>query len=155
MVKNGMPDGVKSSIAWVLGVGIIAFILVIMVIIFGNLSGNVGFDSTTTTYVNQSTGPYAINVSTYILTNGISTNGFHSLEVTLIHNASGFIIDSNNYTVDATAGTIVGGLQVLNYSSVNVSYVVTHKDTPELEAESIIGNYANPTDLEREKRLKR
>ncbi len=40
---NGMPESVKGVMGWTLGVGIIAFILLIMVIIFGNLSGNVGF----------------------------------------------------------------------------------------------------------------
>lgn len=45
MAKNGggMPEGVRSIMGWVLGVGIIAFLGLIMVIIFGNLSGNVGF----------------------------------------------------------------------------------------------------------------
>ena len=41
--KNGMPQGVKTSMFWVLGVGIIALTLLILLIIFGNLSGNVGF----------------------------------------------------------------------------------------------------------------
>ena len=43
MAQGGMPDGMKGVMGWVLGIGIIAFILLIMVIIFGNLSGNVGF----------------------------------------------------------------------------------------------------------------
>ena len=45
MAKNsgGMPDGMRSVMGWTLGVGIIAFVLLILVIIFGNLSGNVGF----------------------------------------------------------------------------------------------------------------
>ncbi len=40
---GGMPDSMRTIMGWVLGLGIIAFILLIMVIIFGNLSGNVGF----------------------------------------------------------------------------------------------------------------
>ncbi len=40
---GGMPEGMKAIMGWVLGVGIIAFVALIMVIIFGNLSGNVGF----------------------------------------------------------------------------------------------------------------
>ncbi len=43
MAEGGMPDGMRSIIGWTLGVGIIAFVLLILVIIFGNLSGNVGF----------------------------------------------------------------------------------------------------------------
>lgn len=41
--SGGMPEGMKGILGWVLGVAIIAFIILIMVIIFGNLSGNVGF----------------------------------------------------------------------------------------------------------------
>ena len=40
---GGMPESMRAIMGWVLGIGIIAFILLIMVIIFGNLSGNVGF----------------------------------------------------------------------------------------------------------------
>ena len=41
--SGGMPEGMRAILGWVLGVGIIAFVGLIMVIIFGNLSGNVGF----------------------------------------------------------------------------------------------------------------
>lgn len=44
---KGMPESVKGVMGWTLGVGIIAFILLIMVIIFGNLAGNVGFAADT------------------------------------------------------------------------------------------------------------
>ena len=50
MPKGGMPEGGKGILGWVLLVAIIAFILLIMVIIFGNLSGNVGFSSGTQGY---------------------------------------------------------------------------------------------------------
>ncbi len=44
MGKNsGMPEGIKTAMYWVLGIGIIALIGLIMLILFGNLSGNVGF----------------------------------------------------------------------------------------------------------------
>ena len=45
--QGGMPEGMRAVMGWVLGVGIIAFIALIMVIIFGNLSGNVGFADST------------------------------------------------------------------------------------------------------------
>jgi hypothetical protein len=47
---GGMPEGMKGVMGWVLGVGVIAFIALIMVIIFGNLSGNVGFATDTQGY---------------------------------------------------------------------------------------------------------
>ena len=50
-----MPDGVQSTIGWVIGIGIIAFIGLMMVIIFGNLSGNVGFEQDSLTFYNETT----------------------------------------------------------------------------------------------------
>ena len=50
MAKTDMPEGVKTSMYWVLGIGIIALIGLIMLILFGNLSGNVGFASGTQGY---------------------------------------------------------------------------------------------------------
>ncbi len=47
MAKSGMPESARTIINWVLVIGIAAFLLLILVIIFGNLSGNVGFDADT------------------------------------------------------------------------------------------------------------
>lgn len=47
---SGLPSGLKSVIMWSIGVGIIALTGLIMVILFGNLSGNVGFTSGTAGY---------------------------------------------------------------------------------------------------------
>ena len=49
-MAKGMPDGMRGVMGWTLGLGIVAFILLIMVIIFGNLSGNVGFAAATQGY---------------------------------------------------------------------------------------------------------
>ena len=45
-----MPDSVKTTIYWALGVGVIALILLVLAILFGNLSGNVGFAASTQGY---------------------------------------------------------------------------------------------------------
>ena len=50
MGKGSMPDGLKTVLMWVVGLASIALIGVIMLILFGNLSGNVGFASGTTGY---------------------------------------------------------------------------------------------------------
>ena len=52
MPKNGMPEGIKTAMFWSLGVGIVALILIIMLVIFGNLSGNLGFATTSLGYNN-------------------------------------------------------------------------------------------------------
>jgi multisubunit Na+/H+ antiporter MnhB subunit len=50
MAKGEMPEGVKTTMYWVLGIGIIALVGLVMLILFGNLSGNVGFTSGTQGY---------------------------------------------------------------------------------------------------------
>ena len=50
MTEKGMPESARSILNWILVIGIAAFILLIMVIIFGNLSGNVGFADGTQGY---------------------------------------------------------------------------------------------------------
>ena len=48
--QSGMPEGIKIAMGWAIGIGSIALILLIMLILFGNLSGNVGFASGTQGY---------------------------------------------------------------------------------------------------------
>jgi glucan phosphoethanolaminetransferase (alkaline phosphatase superfamily) len=43
-------SGVKSVLSWTIGIASVAFVLLLMVIIFGNLSGNVGFATNTQGY---------------------------------------------------------------------------------------------------------
>lgn len=38
-----MNSGVKNTLNWVVGISAIALILIVLLIIFGNLSGNLGF----------------------------------------------------------------------------------------------------------------
>ena len=45
-------QGVKSIMSWTIGIASVAFVLLLMAIIFGNLSGNVGFAETTLGYNN-------------------------------------------------------------------------------------------------------
>ncbi len=44
---GGMPQDVRTVLMWGLGIGILGMTLLILLIIFGNLSGNVGFASGT------------------------------------------------------------------------------------------------------------
>ena len=45
--SGGMPKDIRTILMWGLGIGVLALTLLILVIIFGNLSGNVGFAETT------------------------------------------------------------------------------------------------------------
>lgn len=50
MAKNNLPEGVKTMIYWVMGLAIVGLIGLVMLILFGNLSGNVGFAEGTQGY---------------------------------------------------------------------------------------------------------
>jgi len=49
---NGMPEGVKTTLGWTVGLAAIALVVVIVLILFGNLSGNTGFAVGTAGYNN-------------------------------------------------------------------------------------------------------
>ena len=128
----------KGAEAVFLALLTIGLIGLLFLIIYGNLSGNLGFASQTTSVTNES--GYALNGTTYTLTSGTSTAGFLSLSVTLVHNASdGTVVNAANYTVDSTAGTITNAT-ASNWETVNVSYVVTHKGVSERNTDAVIGN---------------
>jgi hypothetical protein len=63
--KGGMPQGMKTIILWTLGIGILALILIVLLILFGNLSGNVGFASGTAGYNNTQSviGNYSLSAT--------------------------------------------------------------------------------------------
>jgi hypothetical protein len=44
--------GIKNTMSWVIGVASISLVLLVLLIIFGNLSGNLGFAVDTTGYNN-------------------------------------------------------------------------------------------------------
>ena len=47
---SGAMGGMKTVLAWTIGVAVIALVLLIMLILFGNLSGNVGFSTDSAGY---------------------------------------------------------------------------------------------------------
>lgn len=112
----------------------------LFLIVFGNLSGNLGFASTTTAFTNENNG-YAINGTTYTLS-GQSTAEFVSLSVSSVVNATGGqTITSGNFTVNPTAGTIVGSPgRTFNISEVNVTYSVISLGDGERDTNNVITN---------------
>jgi len=139
MAKNtgGMPDGMKSVMGWTLGVGIIAFTLLILVIIFGNLSGNVGFTQDSDTIVNEtivfsdggnipSTADNRVNGN---LTNVIVSNA-----------TTQEVVPSTNYSVSGVTVTSVSG-SPWNGTNVNVSGDLVFDSQGQIDSENIILNY--------------
>ncbi len=148
MTKNneskGMPQDVRTVLMWGLGIGILGMTLLILLIVFGNLSDIGVFARETTIHTNESSN-YALNSTVYVLANGVSTVGFVSLTVSAVHNASqgiGTLIPATNYTIDGTAGTITNN-SVITYTDINVSYVTTFRSSQELDTDAVIGNYSS------------
>jgi hypothetical protein len=138
MSKNSMPDGIKTVMYWVLGLGIVAFIGLIMLIIFGNLSGNIGFGQTSQNFYNQT-----ITLSD-TLTNVTDLTGRANpgLSNVIMYNAtnSSTIIASGNYTI--VNGLIRAGPGTYgNGSSVNVSGIQSYDTQGKIDTQGLIGNY--------------
>ena len=141
MTKSGMPEGVRVAIGWAVGVTSIALLLVITLILFGNLSGNTGFDDLTSTYTNE-TGAW-LNTTAYTIT-GASVTGFTGFTVTGMWNyTGGAVIPAANYTINSAAGTFTNAT-TSEYPSidVNISYTITYSGQAERNTESVIGNYS-------------
>jgi len=121
--------------------GVIGFIGIIWLMIYGNLQGNLGFDRLTNVTTNES--GYSINDTVYELTNGPATLGYVSLEVTQVVNSSAGaeVIAATNYVVVSSNGTIAGSsARTLNVTAVNVTYTVTFRGASERNTDNVISN---------------
>ena len=140
MAKDGMPKEVRTVMYWALGIGIIALTIFILTIIFGNLSGNTGFDRLTATTTNE-TGAW-LNTTAYTVDAVTSRHGFVSISVSEVWNTTVGVIPVANYTISATAGTMVNA-SLITYPDVNVTYAVTYKGQAERGTDAVIGNYTD------------
>lgn len=136
-MSDTMPDGMKGVLGWVLGVAIIAFVILILVIIFGNLQGNVGLGTTSNTFRNES---MTFEEAGTIPTNaqGLVSGGLTNLIIT--NATDGIIVPTTNFTV--TGVTIFGNesSEFLTFT-VNVSYTVTSDSLVKIDADNVILNY--------------
>ncbi len=142
----------KTVLAWVLGVATIALTLLVMLILFGNLSNNVGFgnDAITVTVNNESSKilPVHANVSGYTLS-GFNSS-WSSITLTLMFNASDVPSGGGDWNISVpVANGSVSSLGVLTngtdavYDNVSVSYTYSHSfESPELAlSNAFIANY--------------
>lgn len=140
MAKDNLPDGMRSVIGWTLGVGIIAFVLLILVIIFGNLAGNTGFsqDSETTALQEMT----LANNSVVTFTGTVGRNNPSVNTVVVVNATGGETILAGNYTVTATTITGTSDMTLLyNGTAVNVSYVTAFDSQGQVDSDNIILNY--------------
>lgn len=135
-INKGLPGGLKTSIYWVLGIGIISLILLILLILFGNLSGNLGFGQESVSVENNTIAFTNINFSQTV---GRVNPGLTSIVV--INASGGETITSSNYT---TYGGTIRAIAGTNYAgvSVNASATLSYDEFGKIYTEEIITNYS-------------
>ena len=145
--EGGMPDGVKSAIAWTIGLSSIALMLVIVLILFGNLSGSLGWTDDSNTLTNE-TIVIGLTTGTSTLSVASDTN-FTGWNDILILNASiGPALTETNETleegVDYTVFSNNGTFQNITgtWNRTFVTYSVTTTSQGEVDTENVIGNYS-------------
>ncbi len=141
-LDKNIDSATKAFIA-ILGLGLVG---ILFLIIFGNLSGNLGFSADAVAVLNE-TGAF-VNITGYTL-DGASDIGAAGFAITQVwanvSNASStFLIPAANYTVSATGvltnNTIVPSGSVIEYNDANVSYTYTRDSQSEQDTDSTIGN---------------
>ena len=131
-----MPEGVRTAIYWALGVGIVALVVLVMSILFGNLSGNVGFEQESTSFINET-----ISLSAAGETPATASGRVHGAlsDVALYNASSGEFIGAGNYTI--TGVVINHTIGIYLDQNVNVSATVTYDSQGLIDTDSIIQNY--------------
>jgi len=139
-----MVSGIKTTMSWVIGISSIALVLLVTLIIFGNLSGNIGLTGIDTkAYTNETC---FINTTGYTPV-GVSTQDYISYAVNQIgYNKSienGYkVFNSTAYV--KTGNVLYNNTVVLNgFSDSGCSYTVTYHNGEYTEAENIITNYSS------------
>jgi len=140
MDKSGKAEGAKTVLMWVLVIGIIALILLIMAILFGNLSGNIGFGQDSASYYNET---ITLNASATPASAKGKING--ALSSIIMTNATdGLTVHADNYTTDGVRIISIGTNDVdYNLTSVNVSYTVAYDEEGKIDTDNIIFNYTD------------
>lgn len=135
---NNVNDSTKVFSAF-LTLGLVGLLFLI---VFGNLSGNLGFQSAGQLFTNESITD--LNGTAYVLA-GFTTVGYETFTVSEVWNQTipQQLIAAGNFTLDTALGTINGtgsGGAGSNYSNVTVTYTVTHTTNSERSTEDVITN---------------
>ena len=143
----GVAKNVKSTTAVFTAILALGLVGLLFLIIFGNLSGNLGFARETLTVTNLS-GAH-VNITTFTIPEASNVNfsgGFTvitALANATINASTAFEIPAANITVDAAAGTIVNATIIpdpLAYNDVNLTYSYSALGTSESNTNEVIGN---------------
>ncbi len=136
--SSGGLNGMKTVLAWTMGVAVIALVLLIMLILFGNLLGNTGIRQDTSSFENQT-----INLSatgnTPAGASGRIDGSLANVVITNVSNGS-YILTTGNYTI---VGVVINAsvASAFNDKNVNVTYDVSYDSQVEIQSADLIRNY--------------
>ncbi len=114
---------------------VIGFLGIVWLMIYGNLSGNLGFPSDSTSFINETinmTGTGEIPATAQGRVNGVLTN------IRIYNNSDGVFIESGNYTIVGL--NIINTTYQFTTGKVNVSGTVTYDSVSDIQTEAVIGN---------------
>jgi len=138
--------GIQLSQAFgaVLTLVLVSVLVIIAVVIFVNLSTSFTGTTTGLSVVNESLTPTDAGVAV----STASLCGFEKLAVSNIVNGStATVINSGNYTVDATAGTITNLTSEFSTTAWNVTYTYAWGSTACTSSDNMITEFGNYTRL--------
>ena len=120
------------------GLGVIGFIGIVWLMIYGNLSGNLGFTQDSALTPVQE---LILNSSAEVTFSGTVGKSNPSVSSVLVINATGGeTITAANYTLTST--TIIGSAAITGYNNtaVNISYTTTYDSDGLVNTEGVISN---------------
>ena len=136
MPKDSIFNRVREA-GLVLGaLGVIGFIGVVWLMIYGNLGGNLGFGQDTLAFTNETSAFSNAGFTPSSADNRV--NGLISL-VTMTNATGGEIITSANYSISGVVITPTGSSNY-NATNVNVSYSVSFDETGKVNTDGVINN---------------
>ncbi len=138
-------ESINSAITFFIGVLVAGLVGLLFLIIYGNLSGNLGFSDETLTTTNETNA--WLNQTAYTVTKASDSNFTGGFTITALFNATdggvgnyNLSIPLANATGTASTGSYVSTDFFLNESNVSVSYTTTHLSRGELDTSSVINN---------------
>ncbi len=128
-------EGIEKGIVVFNLILVAGFLGLVWLIIYGNLSGNLGFSQDSTAFTNETialSDSGATPATAQNRVNGVLTN------VVIINATGGEIITSANYTI--TGVVITNATAEYGGTNVNVSATVTYDSTGQINTEAVIDN---------------
>jgi len=126
----------------------IGFVGLIFFLIFGNLSGNLGFKDSSDTIGNETAGVgaiggYNLNVTAELILSAAANTTFQGVSNVVLYNFTlndGTLVPASNFSVNTSAGSVILVATSPVWDNVSASYDFTFDGQAEVESENLIKN---------------